>query len=318
MGDGGRRVRQSQSDLWSRFPAVLLSSARQSMLRLLRLIVMDVADETIPGYALRTRGVTRRYQTPGGVSILAVDGVDLDLTAGSATALAGPSGSGKSTLLHLLGGMDRPDEGTIHAGDLVVSELGRKALVGYRRTVGFVFQSFALLSALTARDNVLLPTLPYRVGYDRRGRADELLAQVGLAGREDALPSQLSGGQRQRVAIARALVNDPRLLIADEPTGNLDSTRGAEVMDLLLDLRERAGITIVIATHDEALAARCDQIIHVRDGRVTVSPTDPWYGVPEPPSTSAETPQRHGRHRNGTSSADPTGDTSAERLVAIT
>lgn len=224
-----------------------------------------------PGFAVQARSVVRRYGPSAGPSIVAIDHVDLDLPAGSVTALTGSSGSGKSTLLHLLGGMDRPDGGTIVADDLVVSALNRKALVAYRRTVGFIFQSFALLPALTARDNVLLPTLPYKTAYDRRTHADELLAGVGLAGREDALPSQLSGGQRQRVAIARALMNTPRLLIADEPTGNLDTTTGTEVIDVLLGLRDTSHVTIVIATHDETLAKRCDHIVHLRDGQVEVA-----------------------------------------------
>ncbi len=221
------------------------------------------------GYAIQARGLGRRYLTPGGVAITAVDGVDLDLDPGSVTALTGPSGSGKSTLLHLLGGMDRPDEGSIHADDMDVSALSRAQLVRYRRTVGFVFQHFALLPALTARDNVLLPVLPYRTDYDRRSRADQLLADVGLAGREDALPSQLSGGQRQRVAVARALMNRPRLLVADEPTGNLDSTTGTEIFDLLLSLRTEHQLTVILGTHDQALAAGCDNTIGLRDGRIT-------------------------------------------------
>lgn len=221
------------------------------------------------GYSIVARGVLRRYVPPGGVPIVAINGVDLDLEPGSVTALTGPSGSGKSTLLHLLGGMDRADEGTITADEVELTELSRNELVSYRRTLGFVFQHFALLPALTARDNVLLPVLPYRIDFDGRERADELLSAVGLAGREDALPSQLSGGQRQRVAVARALMNEPRLLIADEPTGNLDTSTGAELFDLLLGLRDERGITIVVGTHDETLASRCDRIVHLRDGRIS-------------------------------------------------
>jgi len=215
---------------------------------------------------MEVRAVWRTYLTPGGVSITALGGVDLDLEPGSVTALTGPSGSGKSTLLHLLGGMDRPDAGTITADQYELTALSRSGLVSYRRTVGFVFQHFALLPALTARDNVLLPVLPYRVDFDRHVRADQLLDEVGLGGRENSLPSQLSGGQRQRVAIARALMGTPRLVIADEPTGNLDSSTGTDIVDLLLGLRSQRGLTIILGTHDEALATRCDRIVHLRDG----------------------------------------------------
>ncbi len=192
----------------------------------------------------------------------------MEFPSGSVSALCGPSGSGKSTLLHLLGGMDRPDAGAIWADAEELTAMSSSELVGYRRTVGFVFQSFALLPALTARDNVMLPVLPYRSGKQDLVRAAELLADVGLGGREDAVPSQLSGGQRQRVAIARALMGDPRLLVADEPTGNLDSATGGEIVDLLFELRDTRGITVVIGTHDESLAARCDATVRLRDGRV--------------------------------------------------
>ena len=149
-----------------------------------------------------------------------------------------------------------------------ITALTRSDLVGYRRTVGFVVHSFALLPALTARDNVMLPTSPYRDQTDTRSRASELLAEVGLAGRGDALPSQLSGGQRQRVAIARALMNRPRLLIADEPTGNLDSATGAAIIDLLLTIRDQQHTTIVLATHDATIASRCDTVVPMADGHL--------------------------------------------------
>jgi putative ABC transport system ATP-binding protein len=226
-----------------------------------------VTTTELTGRTLRVESCSRTYSTPGGVSIQALDDVTVEFPAGSVTALCGPSGSGKSTLLHLLGGMDRPDSGSIWADDDELTAMSARELVGYRRTVGFVFQSFALLPALTARDNVMLPILPYRSGKQDLERAVELLADVGLAGREDAVPSQLSGGQRQRVAIARALMGQPRLLVADEPTGNLDSVTGNEIVDLLFELRTMRGLTIVIGTHDEALAARCDATIRLRDGR---------------------------------------------------
>ena len=146
--------------------------------------------------------------------------------------------------------------------------MSRKDLVAYRRTIGFVFQQFALLPALTAEDNVMLPVLPKRTIKDRRSRARELLADVGLSGREDSLPHQLSGGQQQRVAIARALMNRPRMLLADEPTGNLDTSTGEEVFDLILSLRDSHGLTVVLATHDPSLAQQCDHILRLRDGRL--------------------------------------------------
>lgn len=227
----------------------------------------DTAPET--AVLVEARGLAKTYVTPGGVEVRALDGVDVTIGTGEVVALVGPSGSGKSTLLHLLGGMDVPDSGSITFAGRRLDALARRELLDVRRSVGFVFQSFALLPALTARDNVMLPVLPLKVAFDGGERASELLATVGLAGREDALPGQLSGGQRQRVAIARALMNHPRMVIADEPTGNLDSGTGTEILDLLLELRESQGVTIVLATHDEAVAARCDRIIHLTDGRIS-------------------------------------------------
>lgn len=206
------------------------------------------------------RGVSRRY-----TGVTALDAVDLEIEDGSAVALTGPSGSGKSTVLHLLGGMDRPDEGTVVVEG---KELTARQLDAHRRRVGFVFQRFHLLPALTVLDNVLAPVLPRRVDFDRRARAGELLEAVGLAERANALPSELSGGQQQRVAICRALINRPGLLLADEPTGNLDSATGREIIDLLLSLRERYGMTMLVATHDAEVAANCDRIIRLGDGRI--------------------------------------------------
>jgi putative ABC transport system ATP-binding protein len=220
----------------------------------------------LTGRAISVESCSRTYTTPGGVPILALDQVSVDFPAGSVTALSGPSGSGKSTLLHLVGGMDRPDAGSILADGEDLTTYSTSQLVSYRRTVGFVFQTFALLPALTARDNVMLPVLPYRSGRTDHERAKELLAEVGLEGREDAIPSQLSGGQRQRVAIARALMGQPRLIVADEPTGNLDSTTGDEIVNLLFSLRDTRGINVIIGTHDETLAARCDETVRLRDG----------------------------------------------------
>ncbi|MDG4828973.1 ABC transporter ATP-binding protein [Solwaraspora sp. WMMD1047] len=218
---------------------------------------------------VRMTSVRKAFALPDGGELAAVDDVSLQIMPGTAVALTGPSGSGKSTLLHLLGAIERLDGGTIEVAGQDIGALSRRDLAGYRRTIGFVFQRFHLLPALTALDNVIAPVLPFRVDFDKRQRALELLDVVGLGDRAAALPAQLSGGQQQRVAIARALINQPHLLLADEPTGNLDSRNGAAIVDLLLRLRDERGATLVIATHDPAIAARCDAALHLRDGRRT-------------------------------------------------
>ncbi|WP_330438968.1 ABC transporter ATP-binding protein [Micromonospora sp. NBC_00821] len=220
------------------------------------------------GSAISVDHLTRRFGT-GADQLTAVDDVSLTIAAGSVVALTGPSGSGKSTLLHLIGAIEQADEGSVTVDDVVVSGLRRAALARYRQRVGFVFQRYHLLPALTVLDNVIAPVLPRRGRADHATRARELLDAVGLSGRERALPAQLSGGQQQRVAIARALMGAPGLLLADEPTGNLDSTTGGQILDLLLDLRERHGMTILLATHEQAIAARCDRLVRLTDGRVT-------------------------------------------------
>ncbi len=219
--------------------------------------------------AVSLDGVTRRYRVDAEQAITALDGVSLDIAAGAAVAVSGPSGSGKSTLLHLIGALERPDEGTITVDGRELGALSRGELAAHRRRVGFVFQRFNLLPALTVIDNVMAPVLPYRVDFDKQARARELLVAVGLEGRETSLPSRLSGGQQQRVAIARALINRPPVVLADEPTGNLDSRTGAGIVDLLLGLRREFGVTIVLATHDSQVAARCDRVVRLLDGRVT-------------------------------------------------
>jgi putative ABC transport system ATP-binding protein len=218
---------------------------------------------------VRVREARKEFPLPDGGRLAAVAGVSLDVPAGSAVALTGPSGSGKSTLLHLIGAIERLDGGRIEVGEQDVGALTRRGRTAYRRGVGFVFQRFHLLPALTALDNVVAPVLPFRTSFDKNARARELLDRVGLGDRAGALPSKLSGGQQQRVAIARALINEPRLLLADEPTGNLDSETGRTVVDLLLRLREEHGTTLLVATHDPAVAARCDDAVHLRDGRLS-------------------------------------------------
>ena len=212
--------------------------------------------------------VTRRFALGAGDSLTALDAVSLRIDDGAAVAVSGPSGSGKSTLLHLIGALERPDEGTITVGGHALGGLSRRELAAHRRRVGFVFQQFNLLPALTVIDNVMAPVLPFRVEFDKEERARELLAAVGLEDRATSLPSRLSGGQQQRVAIARALINRPPVVLADEPTGNLDSRTGAGIVDLLLGLRAEHGITIVLATHDSQVAARCDRVVRLLDGRV--------------------------------------------------
>jgi putative ABC transport system ATP-binding protein len=224
---------------------------------------------TTTGSAVALRDVRKTYTLDEGVTLTAADGVSLDVAPGELVALTGPSGSGKSTMLHLVGGVDSTDGGTITVDDREVTALRGDALAAHRRHVGFVFQRFNLLGALTARDNVLAPVVPFKTDFDRVARADTLLEAVGLAGRERSLPSRMSGGQQQRVAIARALIWEPGLLLADEPTGNLDSRTGAAILDLLLAVRAERGTTILLATHDPVVAARCDRLVRLQDGHVT-------------------------------------------------
>jgi putative ABC transport system ATP-binding protein len=220
------------------------------------------------GVSIELTGVTKTFPSPDAERVVAVDGVDLSIDAGEAVGIMGPSGSGKSTLLHLIGAMDAPSEGRIHVGDRELTALSRGQRATYRGTIGFVFQRFHLLAALNVLDNVVAPVLPYRTSFDKWARAHELLESVGLSGKESRLPSRLSGGEQQRVAIARALINDPGLLLADEPTGNLDSGTSTEIVQLMLDLRAERGMTLLVATHDPIVATRCDRIVRIQDGRV--------------------------------------------------
>jgi putative ABC transport system ATP-binding protein len=218
--------------------------------------------------ALELRDVEKRYGTGQGEQVTAADHVTFSVEAGAFVALTGASGSGKSTMLHMIGALERPDSGVIISNGTDVTALRGAAPADYRRTVGFVFQRYNLLPALTALDNVIAPVLPYRTGWDKRDRARELLAAVGLAGRERSLPARMSGGEQQRIAIARALINHPALLLADEPTGNLDSGHATEILDLLARLRAEHGMTIILASHDPQIAARAERLIRLRDGAV--------------------------------------------------
>lgn len=215
---------------------------------------------------LSARDVERQYHM-GDDLVRAVRGVSLDVAAGDYVAIVGPSGCGKSTLLNLLGGIDRPDRGTVTIGGARIDQMRDKDATRFRLTqIGFVFQRFYLMPALTAMENVELPMAEARVpASERQHRARDLLAYVGLAERRDHRPSQLSGGEQQRVAIARAMANEPRLLLADEPTGELDAKTGAEMIDLLARVN-RDGTTILVVTHDENLALAARRVVHMRDG----------------------------------------------------
>jgi len=211
--------------------------------------------------------VHKRYSI-GGIEVHALRGVDLSIQRGEFVAIMGPSGSGKSTLMNVIGCLDPPDTGIYHLNDADVTALGGDALARVRnRTVGFVFQSFNLLARTSALENVEMPLIYAGVDKrERRQRATVLLKKFGLADRLYHQPSQLSGGQQQRVAIARALVNSPAILLADEPTGNLDTASGEEVMDILEDLNRHEGATVIVITHEHEVAARAHRVLILRDG----------------------------------------------------
>jgi putative ABC transport system ATP-binding protein len=235
------------------------------------------------------RDVRREYRLGSG-TVHAVRGVSFDIGEGEWAAVVGPSGCGKSTLLHLLGAIDRPTSGTVRLRDRDVGAMSDKEATGFRlRHVGFVFQRFYLMPTLGARENVELPMA--EAGMAKRERADrarELLSYVGLGEREGHRPAQLSGGEQQRVAIARALANRPALLLADEPTGELDARTGAEIIELLGRLNAD-GTTIVVVTHDETLARAARRVIHMRDGVVE---RDDAIGVDEAARRSTLTARR--------------------------
>ena len=221
------------------------------------------------GPIVRATNVTKSYRL-GAASVPALRGVSLSVERAALVALAGPSGSGKSTLLNLLGCLDRPDQGDVFLGDDRVSLLGAGARNRLRlERLGFVFQSFNLVPVLSAFENVEYPLLLAGVGRaERRDRVGDLLDRVGLAGKHGRRAHELSGGERQRVAIARALVNRPSLVLADEPTANLDSATGASVLDLMDDLRDRLGVAFLFASHDARVLERMDRVIPLKDGQI--------------------------------------------------
>ena len=215
---------------------------------------------------LRARGLRKSFRL-GATTLEILRGVDLDVKRGERVFLCGASGAGKSTLLYTLAGLERPTTGDVHFEDEDLYRVSAARQAALRNTrMGFVFQSYMLLPELTALENVALPGLIG--GQPDRDRAAELLAKVGLGPRAGHLPSELSGGEQQRVAIARALANRPSMLFADEPTGNLDSKTGGEVIDLLLGLARESSTTLLAVTHDTNLASRGDRVLHIRDGQL--------------------------------------------------
>ena len=216
---------------------------------------------------IRVRDVVMRLPS-GGRALTILDGITLDVAAGEVLAITGPSGSGKSTLLGLVAGLDRPSSGSIVVAGVDITRLDEDALARFRReTLGYVFQSYHLIPTLTAVENVAVP-LEIAGAPNALARARALLDDVGLADRAHHYPVQLSGGEQQRAALARAVALEPGLLLADEPTGNLDSATGTRIIELLLELKRRRGATLVLVTHDEALARHADRVVTLRDGRV--------------------------------------------------
>ncbi|SCF20552.1 putative ABC transport system ATP-binding protein [Micromonospora saelicesensis] len=271
------------------------------------------AGERVP--AIEAVEVSRTYQLDG-VSVEALRGVSLTVQPGDYVALVGPSGSGKSTLMHLLGGLDRPTGGRLVIGGRDVNALAPPEMATLRNeTIGFVFQAFHLLPRTSAVENVALP-LVYRgmSARQRRERAAAMLGRVGLGHRLDHRPNQMSGGEQQRVAIARALVTEPTVLLADEPTGNLDSVTGAAVLELLEQLNAESGVALVMVTHDQEVAARAHRRITMRDGVVVADSADPRSAHDRPPSvdhgrpaTLVPAPSAEPRSASGSGPGHPSG-----------
>lgn len=221
---------------------------------------------------LKVTGI-KKYFDSGGTAVKAVDGISFSLPDGVLAAIVGKSGSGKSTLLALLGALDKPNHGSIRIGEVEITKLSDRKLTNYRaKEVGFVFQSFNLIPNLSALDNVALPMEFAGLPGDKRARAQKLLTEVGLSeDKQRRRPGRLSGGEQQRVAIARALANSPKLILADEPTGNLDSSTGEIIVRLLSDLAKKANTTVVVVTHDLSVAKRAGKTFHLKDGKLSAA-----------------------------------------------
>jgi putative ABC transport system ATP-binding protein len=236
--------------------------------------MLDIAPTLVKAPAVAATAVTRRYGD-GESAVDALRGVTLEVPAGQFTAVMGPSGSGKSTLMHLLAGLDTPSAGTVEIGGEDITSMSDKQLTKLRRRhIGFVFQQFNLLPTLTAEENILLP-LSISGRKPDKGDLEALIARVGLEDRRRHRPSEMSGGQQQRVAIARALISRPTVLFADEPTGNLDSASGAEILALLREAVELDGQTTLMVTHDPRAAATADRVVFIADGRIVADLSEP-------------------------------------------
>ena len=217
-----------------------------------------------------TEGLTKVYSS-GTIRVVAIEDVSLSVAEGEFLGVAGPSGSGKSTLMNILGGMDKPSSGRIRVQGRLISELNKEELALYRRhQVGMIFQSFNLIGAYTALENVAFPLLFAGVARkERNARAARMLEEVGLYPRKDHRPSELSGGEQQRVTIARAMINQPRILLADEPTGNLDSKTSRQIVEILADLNRRQGLTVIMISHEQSLLAEfANEVVGLCDGRI--------------------------------------------------
>jgi putative ABC transport system ATP-binding protein len=226
--------------------------------------------QQVSEFIVRTRDVHKIYLM-GKVEVHALRGVTVDIKRGEYISIMGPSGSGKSTLFNMIGGLDKPTSGSVYINEVDLAQLDAYELAWLRcRTIGYIFQTFNLIPVMTALENVMLPMIFAGVPEDeRRDRAMELLKRVGLAERWNHKPFELSGGQQQRVAIARALANDPAIILADEPTGNLDLRTGKEIIELLKELNEEKGVTIISATHDLKMIDVSDRVIWIRDGQIS-------------------------------------------------
>lgn len=218
---------------------------------------------------VETQELSKTYSN--GPEVLALDDINMSAHKGEFVSITGHSGSGKTTLLNLLGALDRPSRGRVEVDGVDISTMSGDALADFRRkTIGFIFQLFNLIPFMTALENVMLPLMPYQrdIDFHLKQRARELLKAVGISQRAQHLPGHMSGGEQQRVAIARALINRPKMILADEPTGNVDSKTGAEIMDLLQHLQKEHDVCIILATHNDALAEKAERIIVLHDGRI--------------------------------------------------